>query len=846
MALLNEQQIKKNIATWNISSARAPQNMVQFGQQANLTNNNQINQLQLAEWYRKAKSEWLVSDLPSYVKELRTYGVTVEWWDQAVKTKAKNDLEQEKEQKMLNAPRYKNLLMGVKDSMLSIPSSIQQLWLSGVSNLSEEIASWLGREDIAQRFNEAQTKTQQQMEDFWDIWQNKESLWYKWWKVAWDIWQSAAVWAWIWWLLKWTKAMQVINNVANVWQIYKNVTLWKVWLWALWSMWEQIIYSWIADKRLPTLWEMKFAWWFGGVVPLLPIIPAWYRALKWPARTADDLVLQITQATDKREVRNLMDALSEFDLSKVDNVTFENLAVNANDKISVLGKAADNIASKSSALLDDLSVVTTKEWDDLLLNIWEVPKWAIVRNYVKEGIELLKGHYDEIWDNQMVLELQALASKKVMTWKDINRLAKIIPSDKALNPFKTSWMPKTWVLAQRVENLRKWLKTTLRQLDPQNTEVLTQLDSRMSKLIGLRDQMQQNMVWLQKLKNKIVPRTVWEKVGRVLSNILNTLTMWTWQGFVTWSLKGNVGNKVLNYIDVEKQMAKNLKLLSKMDDFIELWAKQNVDELIETMAKETWYSIDDIKIMAEDIASVDELAKTADNITPQATQQLDNVASPTASLDELLKNATDEELKANWFTATMIKQWRKKNPLTKASTAESATQSIAWKADEVLQTPSAVSKVDDALPTAWKMWKTAPTAKSLDKIDDALMAEARQLWFNDIENMSKQIETQVKRNNEYIDEIARERMKILKKFKKEWKIDDIIWDIPVKMRWKTQYMWLDDVMEEADKKAEEIVKSSGDYERYYKPYVEDTMKWSEAKYIYNKYTQKLIEANKAK
>jgi len=56
-----------------------------------------------------------------------------------------------------------------------------------------------------------------------------------------------------------------------------------------------------------------------------------------------------------------MDALSEFDLSKVDNVTFENLAVNANDKISVLGKAADNIASKSSALLDDLSVVTTKE-----------------------------------------------------------------------------------------------------------------------------------------------------------------------------------------------------------------------------------------------------------------------------------------------------------------------------------------------------------------------------------------------------------------------------------------------------------------------------------------------------
>lgn len=691
MALFNEAQVKKNIATWQISATKWQQNMVQFGKQANLTTNNQINQKQLAEWYRKAKSEGLVTNLPSYVKELRTYGVTVEWWDQAVKTKAKNDIEQEKQQKMLNAPRYKNLLMGVKDSMLSIPSSIQQLWLAGVSNLAEEVASGLGREDIAQIFNKAQAKTQQQMEDFWDIWQNKESWRYKWWKMAWDIGQSFAVWSWVWWLLQWTKAMQVINNVANVWQIYKNVTLWKVWLWALWGMWEQVIYSWIADKRLPTSWEMKFAWWVGAVVPLLPLIPAWYRALKWPARTSDDLVLQITQATDKREVKNLMDALSEFDLSKVDDVTFESLAVNADNKIAVLGKAADNIASKSSALVDDLAVVTTKQWDDLLLNISEVPKWAIVRNYVKEGIELLKWHYDEIGDNKMVLELQELASKKVLSWKDINKLAKMIPSDQTLNPFKTSGMPKTWVLAQRVENLRKWLKTTLRQLDPQNTDILTELDSRMSKLIGLRDQMKKNMEGLQKLKNKIVPRTVWEKVGRALSNILNTLTMWTRQGFVTGSLKGNVGNKVLNYIDVEKQMAKNLKLLNKMDDFIELWAKQNVDELIETMAKETWYSVDDIKRMAEDVASVDEIAKKVDNLAPQATQQLDNVASPTADLWSLLQNATDEELKKLGISATNIKKLRK----------NSATQNIAGKADEALQTPSAVSKVDDALP-----WKT--------------------------------------------------------------------------------------------------------------------------------------------
>lgn len=663
MALFNEQQVKKNIATWQISKTKWPQNMVEFSKQANLTTNNTINQKQLADWYRKAKSEWIVNDLPSYVGELRKFWVTVEWWDNAVKTKAKNDLEQEKEQKMLNATRYKNLLMGVKDSMLSIPSSIQKAWLAWVSNLAEEIASWLGREDIAQRMNEAQDKTQQQFKDFWDIWQNTESWFYQWWKIAWDIWQSLA-WGWIiWWALKWTKAMQVINNVANVWQIYKNITLWKVGLWALWGMWEQVIYSWIADKRLPTSSEIKFAWWFWAAVPLLPLIPAWYRALKWATRNADDIVLQITQATDKREVKNLMDALSEFDLSKADDVTFESLATNANNKIAVLAKATDEIAWKAWAIVDDLAVVTTKEWDDLLLNIWEVPKWAIVRNYVKEGIELLKGHYDEIWDNQMVLELQALASKKVLTWKDINRLAKIIPSDQALNPFKTTGMPKTWVLAQRVENLRKWLKTTLRQLDPQNTEILTQLDSRMSKLIGLRNQMQQNMVWLQKLKNKIVPRTVWEKVGRVLSNVLNTLTMWTRQGFVTGSLRGNVGNKILNYIDVEKQMAKNLKLLNKMDDFIELWAKQNVDELIETMAKETWYSIDDIKRMAEDVASVDELTKATDNLTPQATQQLDNVATPTATLDEMLKNATDEELKANWFTATMIKQFRKKNPV---------------------------------------------------------------------------------------------------------------------------------------------------------------------------------------
>jgi hypothetical protein len=42
-------------------------------------------------------------------------------------------------------------------------------------------------------------------------------------------------------------------------------------------------------------------------------------------------------------------------------------------------------------------------------------------------------------------------------------------------------------------------------------------------------------------------------------------------------------------------------------------------------------------------------------------------------------------------------------------------------------------------------------------------------------------------------------------------------------------------MEEAEKKAEEIVKASADYERYYKPYVEDSMKRSSAKYLDNKH-----------
>jgi hypothetical protein len=71
-------------------------------------------------------------------------------------------------------------------------------------------------------------------------------------------------------------------------------------------------------------------------------------------------------------------------------------------------------------------------------------------------------------------------------------------------------------------------------------------------------------------------------------------------------------------------------------------------------------------------------------------------------LDDMLKNATDEELKAQWFTATMIKKIRKQ-PFNSASPATSAIQDIAQQWDELLQTPSVVSKVDDALPTAWKM-----------------------------------------------------------------------------------------------------------------------------------------------
>ena len=745
VSLLTPEQLQKNITSGKVTEAKKG-NQVSYSQQWQLTK--QITPTQLKEWYKVAKEQGLVADLPSYVKWLNEYGVEAEWRQQAQNNKVKYDLEKEKRAKVANAPRYKNMLMWMKDSLLSVPSMIQKWGLSLLSNTAEEIAMMAWNDELAQRFENAQQATQQQMKDFWDIGQNEESWFYKWWKIAWDIIQTATAWAGIMWGLKGTKAMQVIDNVANMWRIWKtSVTAWNIWLWAVWWVWEQYIYSAIADQKLPTQWELWVAGVLGWAIPLLPLIPAWFRAMKWAPRTMDDIAWAITQAKDPRQAKNMIEWLTEFDFSKADDITYETLWSNVKQKIQTMIKSVDGITIKYSAPVDDLAVVTTKQWDNLIWDIWGIaPEWSITRNYWKEWLELLKGHYEELWDNQMILELAELWSKKVVTGKDINRLARMIPSDDALNTFAKNGSPKTWKLAQSVENLRKWIKTTVRQLAWDNTEVLTNLDKRISNLISLDEQIKKNIEWVRGLKNKIVPRTMWEKVWRMLSNVIDTISMWTWRGLVTWSLKGNVGNKVLNRLDVEKNLAKNLKLLQKMDDFIELWWKTNIDELVEAMAKETGYSVDDIMRMGEDIASVDELAKQADNLPTQATQQLDNVPSPTASLDDMLKNATDEELKEQWFTATMIKKIRKQKPTTNkewfdnmsekwewkpfnsASPAPSAIQDIAQQSDELLQTPSVVSKVDDALPTAWKMdWKGLPKSKSLESVEN-LVWDIKKVW----------------------------------------------------------------------------------------------------------------------
>ena len=283
------------------------------------------------------------------------------------------------------------------------------------------------------------------------------------------------------------------------------------------------------------------------------------RTVLKPAKDAlryDRLVGTITQG-NKRDIPKAKAALSYID--DPDSITsYDDLGQKLDEKIEVISSKLDDAFDQDTSVrtLDNLSVSQA------------VGGETVKHNYVEDALNQLEELYSNANDPIGAKKIQMLRKKaqtEGLTVRELNDLAKEHGSEISNKGFnKRTGEPTTSVSAQAFENTRSGIKGTARQVF--NNPLYTETDTVLSNLIRTRKLVQDVASGVLKLKQKVSDRTLGEKAGRLVFQVVDKLSGGTVRGFVQSFIPRSGGLKVMNALDLEKNLQKNLKLLQEIND----------------------------------------------------------------------------------------------------------------------------------------------------------------------------------------------------------------------------------------------------------------------------------------
>lgn len=267
--------------------------------------------------------------------------------------------------------------------------------------------------------------------------------------------------------------------------------------------------------------------------------------------TATQAVGQILQG-ETSDVVSGVKALSKIDATGVK--TFSDLNTKIVDKVKELSNTITKELSKDT---------TPRKLSQLAVKV-PLESGKVTRyNYVKDAIEELKNYYSKIKDikkfNKITEYEKALdpISGRGISLNDVNNLAKMHGTD--LNAFNAAGELASGLTKQAAENTRKGLKETFRQF--LTTPAAKKADKLISNLKNTETLVTKNIEAVNKLLQKIQERGLFEKIGYTVAKYGDVLTGGTLRGIVGGLLPRGAGYKVLNMIDIEKALEKNLEIL---------------------------------------------------------------------------------------------------------------------------------------------------------------------------------------------------------------------------------------------------------------------------------------------
>lgn len=259
----------------------------------------------------------------------------------------------------------------------------------------------------------------------------------------------------------------------------------------------------------------------------------------------------ITGKTKDRAVG--VKALESIDTKNVK--TFKDLEDKFSSKIIELSKKVDKKLEKD---------ISTQKLKDLTTKAKSISGKEVKTNYVKTALEHLQEVYKKTGDNIGVQNIKDTIKKATttgLTKKEINNIARSYGVEFGKKAFSKTGEPLTSVNSKLYESVRRGIKDKARETAAGLG--IKEMDKTMSAIYRTRDLVAKNKEQANKLQQKIQERGLGEKLGRSAFNVLNMATMGGLKGFIERGMGRGTGLKTLNYIELDKNIAKNLKLLEK-------------------------------------------------------------------------------------------------------------------------------------------------------------------------------------------------------------------------------------------------------------------------------------------
>lgn len=288
-----------------------------------------------------------------------------------------------------------------------------------------------------------------------------------------------------------------------------------------------------------------------AVSKVKPII-AQRQASKLASETtnAEKIIGQIIQGTPE-DVATAKNALSKIDTKGIK--TYEDLASTLDTRIKTVSNKLDETLEQTPVRNELLRL------GDLEKSI-KVGDETVRQNYVEDALNQLKDFYTKTNNIEKKTAIEQLIKKgdiDGLSVKELNDISRLHGQD--LSGFNASGELASGLSKQAAENTRAGVKSTAREI--YGGDAYAQADAELSNLIRTRDLIQSVDKKVNQLKQRVTERGFGEEAGRLIFQIADKFTGGGLKGFVQSFIPRGQGLKVMNALDLEKALEKNLKAI---------------------------------------------------------------------------------------------------------------------------------------------------------------------------------------------------------------------------------------------------------------------------------------------